>query len=338
MEKRQGSKVRISHGGGISWVALSDLLSVDGVANPNLVGKGFGPAANTTPMVGKGFGPADNPTPMVGPKEKKKAPPSAAVENTLNPQAPSSAASFFLGAGKKEKGHENPKTRLNMAIPAIKGDPVEAGDMVYDTKWHPEQGGYISTLTISALAILGADSMYVSDLHLTSKEAEKCAARKALELNEERIAIAQEERKAGRCTSRHQRTLMIQAERKAAKQLDKEKREGKGEKGTGKSTQPMYDPSALGAAAAASPHVAALAAEALAARRSPAASPVAAAASPHVAALAAAALAARQPPAASPAPAAGPAKAAAPAYQPQPIFGTTSTAAYNPAIPRPNPQ
>lgn len=78
-----------------------------------------------------------------------------------------------------------PKGLLNRYIQIAIGRPVATGDVVYETKW---QGtGYVCTVSLNAMDAGAGLHVYTSDLPncRDQKQAEKDAARKALEANAE---------------------------------------------------------------------------------------------------------------------------------------------------------
>jgi len=92
-----------------------------------------------------------------------------------------------------------PKGLLNRHVQLAIARPVEKADIVYETKWRHDLNGYHCILKINALRIFqedGGDGAQVHESELggnfkDQKQAEKSAARQALEANATEFAVAQ---------------------------------------------------------------------------------------------------------------------------------------------------
>lgn len=78
-----------------------------------------------------------------------------------------------------------PKGLLNQFVQLTTGRPVAVGDVVYETQWRSDLRGYVSVVKLNALDGGAGTHAYASDLLncTDAKQAEKSAARKALEVH-----------------------------------------------------------------------------------------------------------------------------------------------------------
>lgn len=111
---------------------------------------------------------------------------SAAVLEAHNAAKEGLAEPGSIGAALDLEGE--PKGLLNQRVQLCARRPLETGDIVYETKWQPVVQGYVSILTLNALD----GEIYESDLSCCTdmKQAEKDAARKALEAHQEVFDLA----------------------------------------------------------------------------------------------------------------------------------------------------
>jgi len=92
-----------------------------------------------------------------------------------------------------------PKSLLNRQVQLALARPIEKADIVYETKWRHDLNGYHCVVKINALDGGDGTQAHESDLSgnfKDQKQAEKSAARQALETNATEFAAAQEAHEA----------------------------------------------------------------------------------------------------------------------------------------------